>query len=138
MYVFSVRWLVSYVLCNHIIDDIIVPNGHQHVHWFCVRNVPFHLFDGGKTSLQAKTKGHLCSEGALECCGCCEVYIVSLYKLKYWTSKLPSLPLHERKTFQMTLHVISANENSSLHILCPLGKCGEGSLCPHVVQVASH
>ena len=26
--------------------------------------------------------------------------------------------------------------NSSLHVPCPLGKCGEGSLCPHAVRVA--
>ena len=29
-----------------------------------------------------------------------------------------------------------ANGNSSLCIRCPLGNCGEGSLCLHVVQVA--
>ena len=31
---------------------------------------------------------------------------------------------------------MSANGNSSLRVPCPLGKRGEGSLCPHAVQVA--
>ena len=31
---------------------------------------------------------------------------------------------------------MSANGNSSLCIRCPLGNCGDGSLCLHVVQVA--
>ena len=31
---------------------------------------------------------------------------------------------------------MSVNGNSSLYASCPLGKWGEGSLCPHAVQVA--
>ena len=31
---------------------------------------------------------------------------------------------------------MSANGRSSLRVSCPLGECGEGSLCPHAVQVA--
>ena len=122
--------------CNHITNDIIVPDSNQYVRWFCARNVPFHLFDGGGTSLQMKTKDQLCSEGPLECVRCCEVRIASLYYLKYQTCELPSLTLHQCKTAQPTLNIMSAKEKSSLHISCPLGKCGEGSLYPHVVQVA--
>ena len=44
--------------------------------------------------------------------------------------------LRESKTIQPTLNVMSANASSSLRVICPLGKCGEGSLCPHAVQVA--
>ena len=31
---------------------------------------------------------------------------------------------------------MSANGSSSLRVTCPLGKCGEGSLCQHAAQVA--
>ena len=58
------------------------------------------------------------------------------YCLKYRTCELPSPTLRPCKTVQPTLNVMSANGNSSLHIPYPLGKCGEGSLSPHAVQVA--
>ena len=83
-----------------------------------------------------EAKDQLCSEGPLECCGRCEVRISGLYCQKYRTCELPSPTLRPRKTIQPTLNVMSANGNSSLHVPCPLGKCGEGSLFPHVVQVA--
>ena len=44
--------------------------------------------------------------------------------------------LRESKTVQPTLNVMSANGSGSLHVACPFGECGEGSLCPHAVQVA--
>ena len=122
--------------CKHIADDIIVTDGFQYVHWFCARNVPFHLFDGGGTSLRMETKGQLCSEGPLEFGGHCEVRIAGSYYLKHRTYELPSPTLRQRKTVQPTLNVMLANGNSSLRVPCPLGKCGEGSLCPHAVQVA--
>ena len=128
--------LISCVPCKHVTDHIIVPDDYQYVHWFCARNVPFHLFDGGVMSLRMEAKGQLCSEGTLECCGCCEVRISSSYCLKYQTCELPSPTLRPRKTIQPILNVMSANGNSSLRIPCPLGKYGEGSLCPHAVQVA--
>ena len=40
------------------------------------------------------------------------------------------------QTVQPTLNIMSANGNSPLCIPYPFGKCGEGSLCPHAVQVA--
>ena len=83
-----------------------------------------------------EAKLQLRSEGPLECCGRCKVRISSSYCLKYRTCELPSPTLHPRKTVQPTLNVMSANENSSLRVPCPLNKCGEGSLCPHAVQVA--
>ena len=45
----------------------------------------------------------------------------------------PSLALHEHKTVQPTLHIMLENEDSLLHIPCPLGMCGEDSLCPHAL-----
>ena len=69
--------------CSHIIDDIIVPDGFQYVHWFCARNVLFHLFDGSGTSLRTETKGQLCSEGPLECGGRFEVRIAGSYCIEY-------------------------------------------------------
>ena len=122
--------------CKHITNDIIVPDGCQYVHWLCARNVLFHLFDGGGTSLRTEAKGQLCSEGPLECAGRCEVRIAGSYYLKYRTCKLPSPTLRQRRTVQPTLNIMSANGNSSLRVPCPLGNCGEGSLCPHAVQVA--
>ena len=83
-----------------------------------------------------EAKDQLCSEGPLECCGRCEVRISGSYCLKYRTCELPSLTLRPRKIVQPTLNVMSANRNSSLRIPCPFGECGEGSLCPHAVQVA--
>ena len=83
-----------------------------------------------------EAKGQLCSEGPLECGGRCEFRIASSYCLKYQTCELPSPTLHQRKIVQLTLNVMSANGNSSLRVPCPLGMCGEGSLCPHAVQVA--
>ena len=44
--------------------------------------------------------------------------------------------LRESETVQPTLNVMSANGSGSLRVACPLGECGEGSLCPHAVQVA--
>ena len=83
-----------------------------------------------------EAKGQMCSEGPLECGGCCEVRTAGSYCLKYSTCELPSPTLCQRKTIQPTLNVMSANGNSSLRILCPLGKRGEGLLCSHAVQVA--
>ena len=56
--------------------------------------------------------------------------------LKCRICELPSLTLRESKTVQLTLNVMSANGSGSLRVSCPLGKCGEGSLWPHAVQVA--
>ena len=136
MYVSSTRCWISCVLCKHITNDIIVPDGCQYVHWFCARNAPFHLFGGGGTSLRTETKGQLCNEGPLECGGSWRVRIAGSYCLKCRICKLPSLTWRESKTVQPTLNVMSANGSSSLRVTCPLGKCGEGSLCPHAVQVA--
>ena len=83
-----------------------------------------------------EAKDQLCSEGHLECGESCEVRISSSYSLKYRTCELPSLTLRPSKTVQPTLNVMSANGNSSLRVPCPFGECGEGSLCPHAVQVA--
>ena len=83
-----------------------------------------------------EAKDQLCSEGPLECVGRCEVRISGSYHLKYRTCELPSPTLRPRKTVQPTLNVMSANGNSSLHVPYPFGECGEGSLCPHAVQVA--
>ena len=83
-----------------------------------------------------EAKGQLCSKGPLECCGRCEVYISGSYCLKYLTCELPSPTLRPHKTVQPTLNVMSVDGNSSLRIPCPLGNYGEGSLCPHAVQVA--
>ena len=74
MYVCNARCSISCVPCGHITDDIIVPNGYQYIHWFCARNVPFHLFDGGKLSLRVETKGQSYSEGPLEYGGRYEVH----------------------------------------------------------------
>ena len=82
-----------------------------------------------------ETKGQLCSKGPLECGGRCEVHVVGSYYLKYRTCELPSLTLHEHKTVQPTLSVMSANRNSSLHVPYPLCKCREGSLCAHALQL---
>ena len=128
MYVSSARFWISCVPCGHITDDIIVPTGCQYVHWFCERNVPFHLFVSGRTSLQAETKGQLCSKRPLDCSGSCKVRIASSYCLKYATCELPSPTLHKRKAIQTTLHIMPVNGNSSFRILYPLGKCEEGSL----------
>ena len=136
MYVSSTRCWISCVLCKHITNDIIMPDGCQYVHWLCARNAPFHLLDGGETSLQIETKGQLCNEGSLKCGGRCRVRIAGSYRLKCRICKLRSFTLCESKTVQPTLHVISANGSSSLRVSCPLGKCGKGSLCPHAVQVA--
>ena len=136
MYVSNTRCWSFCVPCKHITNDIIVPDDCQYVRWFQARNVPFHLFYGGGTSLRMETKGQLCSEGPLECGGRCEVRISGSYCLKYRTCELPSLTLGPRKTVQPTLNVMSANRNSSLRVPCPFGECGEGSLCPHAVQVA--
>ena len=83
-----------------------------------------------------EVKDQLCSEGPLECVGRCEVRISGSYYLKYRTCELPSLTLRPPKTVQPTLNVMSATGNSSLRVPCPFGECGEGSLCPHAVQVA--
>ena len=136
MSVSSTRCWISCVPCKHITDDIIMPDGCQYVHWFYVRSVLFHLVDGGETSLRTKTRGHLCSEGPLECGGRCRVRTAGSYCLKCPICKLPSLMLRESETVQPTLNVMSANGRSSLRVSCPLGECGEGSLCPHAVQVA--
>ena len=136
MYMSNTRCWSFCVPCKHITNDIIVPDGCHYVHWLWARNVPFHLFDGGGTSLQIEAKDQLCSEGPLECIGRCEVRISGSYYLKYRTCELPSLTLRLRKTVQPTLNIMSANGNSSLRIPCPFGECGEGSLCPHAVQVA--
>ena len=82
-----------------------------------------------------EAKDQLCSEGPLECVGHCEVRISHSYYQKYRTCELPSLALRPRKTVQPTLNVMSANGNSSLCVPCTFGECGEGSLCPHAVQV---
>ena len=95
MYGSSTRCWMSCVPCGRITDDIIVPGGCQYVHWFCARNDPFHLFYSGGMSLQTETKGHLCSEGPVECGGRCKVRIASSYCLKYRTYELPSLTLHK-------------------------------------------
>ena len=83
-----------------------------------------------------ETKGQLCSEGPLVCCGRCEVRISGSYCLKYGTCELRSQTLCLRKTVQPTLNVMLANGNSSLRVPYPFSKCGEGSLCPHAVQLA--
>ena len=31
------------MLCGHITDDIIMPDGCHYVHWFSARDIPFHL-----------------------------------------------------------------------------------------------
>ena len=136
MYVSSTRCWISCVPCKHITDDIIMPDGCQYVHWFYARSVLFHLVDGGETSLRTKTRGQLCSEGPLECGGRCRVRIAGSYCQKCRICKLPSLMLRESETVQPTLNVMSANGSGSLRVACPLGECGEGSLCPHAVQVA--
>ena len=87
-----------------------MPDDCQYVHWFCARNVPFHLFDGARTSLRMEAKVQLCSEGPLECNGRCKVCISSSYCLKYRTCELPSPTLRPCKTVQLTLNVISATE----------------------------
>ena len=102
----------------------------------CEKTSPFHLFDSGRTSLRMETKCQLCSEEPLECGGHFELCITGLRYLKYRTYELPSLKLHQRKTIRPTLNVMLANGNSSLHVPCPLGKWGDGSLCPHVVRLA--
>ena len=113
-----------------------MPEGWRYVHWFCARNVPFHLVDGGRPFLRTVTRGHLCSEGPLEHGGRCGVRIAGSYCLKYRTREFPSLTLRQSKTVQSTLNVMSMNGSNSLRVPCPLGECGEGSLCPHAVQVA--
>ena len=133
MYVSNTRCWISCVPCKHITNDIIVPDDCQYVRWFQARNIPFHLFDGGGTSLWMEAKGQLCSEGPLECCGRCEVRIHGSYCLKCRTYELPSPTLRRCKTVQPTLNVMSANGNTSLRVPCPLVKCEEGSLCPHAV-----
>ena len=122
--------------CSQFTDDIIMPDGCQYVHWLYARSVPFHLVDRAETFLRTETRGQLCSEGPLECGGRCRVRIAGLYCLKCRICKLPSLTLCESKTVQPALNVMSANGSSSLLVTCPLGKCEEGSLCPHAVQVA--
>ena len=136
MYVSSTRCWISCVPCKHITGDIIMPDGCQYVHWFYARSVLFHLVDGGETSLRTEKRGQLCSEGPLECGGRCRVRIAGSYCQKCRICKLPSLMLRESETVQPTLNVMSANGRSSLRVSCPLGECGEGSLCPHAVQVA--
>ena len=136
MYVSNTRCWISCVPCKHITNDIIVPDDCQYVRWFRARNVPFHFFDGGGTSLGMEAKGHLCSDGPLERCERCKVRISGSYCLKYRTCELPSPTLRPRKTVQPTLNVMSANGNSSLRVPYPLCKCREGSLRPHAVQVA--
>ena len=136
MYVSSTRFWISCVPCKHITDDIIMPDGCQYVHWLYARSVLFHLVDGGETSLRTETRGQLCSEGPLECGGRCRVRITGSYCLRCRICKLPSFTLRESETVQPTLNVMSANGRNSLRVSCPLGECGEGSLCPHAVQVA--
>ena len=135
MYVSSARCWISCVPCGHINDNTIVPDGCQYIHWYCARNAPFYLFDYGGTSLRTDTKVQMCSGGPLECSGRCKVHIASSYCLQYRTGELPSLTAHECKNVHPTLNVMSGNGDSSLCIPCPLGKCGEGSLPPHAVQV---
>ena len=135
MYISNTRCWISYVPCKHISNDIIVSDDCQYVRWFRARNVPFHLFDGDGTSLRMEAKGQLCSEGPLDCCGRCKVHMSGSYCLKYRTCELPSPTLRPRKTVQPTLNIISANGNRYLRMPFPLGNCGEGSLCPHAVQV---
>ena len=89
-----------------------------------------------KRPFERKTRGQLCSEGPLECGGRCRVRIAGSYCLRCRICKLPSLTLRESETVQPTLNVMSANGRNSLRVSCPLGECGEGSLCPHAVQVA--
>ena len=83
-----------------------------------------------------ETKGQPRNEGPLECGGRCEVHIAVSYCLKYRTCELSSPTLRQRKTVQPTLNIMSATRNSSLRVPRPLGKRGEGSFCPHAVQVA--
>ena len=136
MYVSNTRCWISCVPCKDITDDIIMPDGCQYVHWFYARSVPFHIVDGGETSLRTEKKGQSCCERPLECGGRCQVRIAGSYCQKCRICKLPSLMLRESKTVQPTLNVMSANGSGSLRVACPLGECGEGSLCPHAVQVA--
>ena len=136
MYMSTTRFWISCVPCKHITNDIIMPDGCQYVHWFYARSVLFHFVDGGKTSLRTETRGQLCNEGPLECGGRCRVRIAGSYCLRCRICKLPSLTLRESETVQQTLNVMSANGRNSLRVSCPLGECGEGSLCPHAVQVA--
>ena len=103
---------------------------------FYARSVPFHLVDGGETSLRTETRGQLCSEVPLECGGRCRVRIDGSYCQKCRICKLPSLTLRESKTVQSALNAMAANGSCSLRVTCSLDKCGEGSLCPHAVQVA--
>ena len=132
----SMRCWISCVPYKQFTDDIIMPDGCQYVHWFYMRSVPFHLVDGGETSLRTEKRGQLCSEGTLKYGRRCRVHMAGSYYLKYRICKLPSLTLCESKTVQLTLNVMSTNGICSLHVSCPLSKCGEGSLCPHAVQVA--
>ena len=54
----------------------------------------------------------------------------------YTLLEINKATFRESETIQQTLDRMSANGSSSLRVPCPLGKCGEGSLCPHAVQVA--
>ena len=83
-----------------------------------------------------EAKGQLCSEGTPRVWWTLRSSYICSYCLKYQTCELPSPTLRQLKTVQPTFSVMSANGNSSLRVPCPLGKCGEGSLCPHAVQVA--